>query len=50
MVESVIQPFITKRAPEDRAREVESLNKDSESGEVDKKDSFLGMTGFNWMA
>ncbi|ANE84308.1 TPA: hypothetical protein QC285_005408 [Bacillus cereus] len=35
---------------EDKAREVERLNKDSESGEVDKKESFLGMTGFNWNA
>ncbi|PDY84946.1 T7SS effector LXG polymorphic toxin [Bacillus toyonensis] len=34
---------------EDKAREVERLNKDSESGEVDKKESFLGMTGFDPM-
>ncbi|MFI8705781.1 T7SS effector LXG polymorphic toxin [Bacillus sp. NPDC077411] len=39
-----------QKITEDKAREVESLNKDSESGEVDKKDSFLGMTGFNWKA
>ncbi|PEJ18406.1 hypothetical protein CN887_29700 [Bacillus pseudomycoides] len=39
-----------QKITEDKAREVERLNKDSESGEVDKKDSFLGMTGFNWNA
>ncbi|WP_088233376.1 T7SS effector LXG polymorphic toxin [Bacillus cereus] len=38
-----------QKITEDKAREVERLNKDSESGEVDKKESFLGMTGFDPM-
>ncbi|EJR95147.1 hypothetical protein JDS77_28505 [Bacillus cereus group sp. N28] len=38
-----------QKITEDKAREVESLNKDSESVEVDKKESFLGMTGFDGM-
>ncbi|MEK4600343.1 T7SS effector LXG polymorphic toxin [Bacillus sp. FSL L8-0099] len=39
-----------QKITEDKVREVERLNKDSESGEVDKKESFLGMTGFSWNA
>lgn len=38
-----------QKIAEDKAREVESLNKNSESGEVDKKNPPLGMTGFDWM-